>query len=48
MDYFKNKMTNEKQKLMESELKDLGSVSVETKGSFLGGSWDGGFGTRKP
>lgn len=34
--------------VQDDELMDLGDVSEETKGSFFGHSWDGGFGVRLP
>ena len=47
MDYLEQKTTND-EKTMESELKDLGDVSVETRGTPWGGSWDSGWGVRWP
>jgi hypothetical protein len=47
MDHLEDK-TNEMPRQMESELTDLGEVSTETRGTPFGGSWDGGWGVRKP
>lgn len=38
---------NEKQEVTEG-LEDLGAVSEETRGWFIGYAWDGGFGRRCP
>lgn len=33
---------------INTELQELGEVSEETKGGFIGHAWDGGFGVRPP
>jgi hypothetical protein len=43
-----DKTTNEEPRQMESELMDLGEVSVETKGGFQGHVGDPGWGLRWP
>jgi hypothetical protein len=41
-------LANQETDLEGLELVELGGVSEETRGSFWGGSWDGGWGVRTP